>query len=90
MKHRASLVTNVFGKLIMTVDQAVADISQMPVEQQILLIQKVWDQLPDDSTGSLTDDQAAQFDQRAARYLADPASGYTEQQFRAKLRAAGH
>jgi putative addiction module component (TIGR02574 family) len=72
----------------MTVEQTISSISALPVEDQLRIVQAVWDHLPADVGTPLTDQQRAELDRRWEAYRNNPASGLTEEQLRAELRDA--
>ena len=72
----------------MTVEQAISDISSLPLEEQLLVVQAIWDRMPQDAGTTLTDQQRAELDRRLASYKANPDSALTESQLREQIRDA--
>jgi putative addiction module component (TIGR02574 family) len=72
----------------MTVEQAISDISALPLEDQLRVVQAIWDRMPRDAGTSLTDRQRAELDQRLEDYRANPDSALTESQLRKQIRDA--
>lgn len=72
----------------MTVEQAISDIASLPLEEQLLVVQAIWDRMPQDAGTSLTDQQRAELDRRLASYQANPDSALTESQLRKQIRDA--
>ena len=72
----------------MTVEQAIDDISAMPPNDQLRIVQAIWDQLPDGVGTELTDSQRAELDRRWAEYKADPSTSLSEEEFRERIRVA--
>jgi putative addiction module component (TIGR02574 family) len=72
----------------MTVEQAISDISSLPLEEQLLVVQAIWDRMPQDAGTTLSDQQRAELDRRLANYRANPDSALTEPQLRAEIRDA--
>ncbi len=70
----------------MTVEQAISDIASLPLEEQLLVVQAIWDRMPQDAGTSLTDQQRAELDRRLASYQANPDSALTEPQLRKQVR----
>ena len=70
----------------MTVEQAISDIASLPLEEQLLVVQAIWDRMPQDAGTSLTDQQRAELDRRLASYQANPDSALTESQLRKQVR----
>lgn len=71
----------------MTVEQAIADISSLPVDDQLKVVQAIWDRLPESSTLALSDAARSELIRRVASYSADPTSLMTEAQLRARMRS---
>ncbi len=72
----------------MTVEQAISDISSLPLEEQLLVVQAIWDRMPQDAGTTLTDRQRAELDRRLESYRANPDSLLTESQLREQIRDA--
>ncbi|QDV61655.1 addiction module protein [Crateriforma conspicua] len=72
----------------MTVEQAISDISALPLEEQLLVVQAIWDRMPQDAGTTLTDQQRAELDRRLESYRANPDSLLTESQLREQIRDA--
>ncbi|QDT03068.1 Putative addiction module component [Rubripirellula lacrimiformis] len=70
----------------MTVEQAISDIASLSLEEQLLVVQAIWDRMPQDAGTSLTDQQRAELDRRLASYQANPDSALTESQLRKQIR----
>ena len=72
----------------MTVEQAIKDISALPLNDQLRVVQAIWDQLPEGVGTELTESQRAELDRRWAEYQADPSTALSEEEFRARIRVA--
>ncbi len=72
----------------MTVEQAISDITSLPLDDQLRVVQAIWDRMPQDAGTSLTDQQRAELDRRLAGYRASPDSALTESQLRKQIRDA--
>ena len=72
----------------MTVEQAISDISSLPFDDQLKVVQAIWDRLPESSTLSLSDAARDELVRRVASYTADPTTLLTEAQLRAKMRSS--
>jgi putative addiction module component (TIGR02574 family) len=70
----------------MTVEQAISDIASLPLDEQLLVVQAIWDRMPQNAGTSLTDQQRAELDRRLANYRANPDSALTESQLRKQIR----
>jgi putative addiction module component (TIGR02574 family) len=72
----------------MTAEQAISDISALPIDDQLRVVQAIWDRLPETSTLSLGDDARRELERRVAKYTADPSTLMTEDQLRARMRSS--
>ena len=72
----------------MTVEQAIIDISALPPNDQLRIVQAIWDQLADGIGTELSDSQRAVLDRRWADYKADPTTAISEEEFRERIRVA--
>ena len=72
----------------MTVEQAITNITSLPIEDQLRIVQSVWDNMSASAGTSLSESQRAEFDRRVNAYHADPSTGLTEEQLREKIRNA--
>ena len=71
----------------MTVEQAISDVSALPLDDQLKVVQAIWDRLPESSTLALSDAARSELARRVASYTADPSTLMTEAQLRAKMRS---
>ncbi len=72
----------------MTVEQAINDISALPLNDQLRVVQAIWDRLADGIGTELSDSQRAELDRRWAEYKADPTTALSEEEFRERIRVA--
>lgn len=72
----------------MTVEQAISDISLLPLDDQLKVVQAIWDRLPESSTLALSDAARSELVRRVAIYTAAPTTLMTEAQLRAKMRSS--
>jgi putative addiction module component (TIGR02574 family) len=72
----------------MTVEQAISDISSLPLDDQLKVVQAIWDRLPESSTLPLSDAARNELVRRLASYTTDPSTLLTEAQLRAKMRSS--
>lgn len=72
----------------MTVEQAISEIASLPLDDQLRVVQAIWDRMPPDAGTSLTDQQLAELDRRLAGYRANPDSALSESQLRKQIRDA--
>lgn len=73
---------------MMTVEQAISDISSLPLDDQLKVVQAIWDRLPESSTLALSDAARCELARRVASYTADPTTLITEAQLRARMRSS--
>ena len=71
----------------MTIEQTISQISQLPIDDQLLIINSIWDRMADNSATKLSDSQRAELDERMTRYRTNPESALTQSQLRDKLQA---
>ena len=71
----------------MTIEQTISQISQMPVDDQLRIINTIWDNMADDSATQLSSPQREELDRRMAKYRQDPTTAMTEAELREKLKA---
>jgi putative addiction module component (TIGR02574 family) len=76
------------GEAMMTVEQAIRDISALPPKDQLRIVQAIWDRLPEGVGAELTDSQRAELDRRWAEYKSDPLTALSEEAFRERVRVA--
>lgn len=72
----------------MTVEQTINYISALPPNDQIRIVQAIWDQLADGVGTELSDSQRAELERRWAEYKADPSTALSEEEFREHMRVA--
>ena len=72
----------------MTVEQAIDDISALPPNDQLRIVQAIWDRLADGIGTELSDSQRAELDRRWAEYKSNPTTAVSEQEFRERIRVA--
>lgn len=72
----------------MTIDQAISAVSQLPVSEQILVVQAIWDNLAEDAIATITPEVEEELNRRWAAYQADPSSAISLDEFRKQVREA--
>ena len=72
----------------MTAEQAISDVSALPIEDQLRVLRAIWGSLPESASLSLSEDARRELDRRVVKYSADPSTLLTEAQFREKIRAS--
>ena len=71
----------------MTIEQTIYQIAQLPVCEQLQIINSVWDNMSDEDVSDLSDEQRQELDRRVKKYRDNATSAMTESELRAKLRA---
>jgi putative addiction module component (TIGR02574 family) len=71
----------------MTIEQAISQISQLPIAEQLQIINSIWDNMGTDAGSSLTNAQREELDRRMTKYRDDPSTAITESELREKLKA---
>ncbi|QEF98096.1 Putative addiction module component [Stieleria maiorica] len=69
----------------MTVEQAISEISSLSIDEQLRVVQAIWDRMPQDAGTALSDRQRAELDRRLADYRDNPDSALTESQLRKQI-----
>ena len=72
----------------MTVEQVINDISALTLNDQLRVVQTIWDRLPKNVGTELSAVHQAELDRRWAEYKADPSTALTEDEFRERIRIA--
>ena len=70
----------------MTVEQVINDISALPPNDQLRVVQTIWDRLPKNVGTELSAANQAELDRRWAEYKADPSTALTEDEFKERIR----
>jgi putative addiction module component (TIGR02574 family) len=65
----------------MTTNQHVSEIATLPVEEQLAIVQAVWERLPECASSADTAKIKAELDRRMDRYHDDPSTALTIDQF---------
>ena len=71
----------------MTFEQILSGINSLSPTEQVRVVSAIWDQLPADVGGILSNDEDELLNQRWQKYLDDPSTAITEGQFREMLKA---
>jgi len=72
----------------MSNDQIISNISALPVDDQIRIVQAVWDQMPQAAGTTLTPQQHAELDRRMEQHKQNPDDVLTVDELRQKLKDA--
>ena len=69
----------------MSIEQTITQISQLPIEDQLKIINSVWDRMGENAATEPNNSQRKELDERMERYRQNPESAMTEAELRAKL-----
>ena len=72
----------------MTLEQVINEIAALSPNDQLRLVQEIWNRLPMDAGTELTPAQQAELDRRWAEYRNDPSTALSERQFRDRIKMA--
>ena len=72
----------------MTVEQAISDISVLSPDEQLRVVQAIWDALPQHVGTDLTSAQKNELDRRWEQYRANPESALSQEEFRKQVNEA--
>ena len=64
----------------MNLEQAIADLSALPIEDRLRVVHAIWDTLPDDVDVTPTSEQQAELDRRMAAHRSDPSSAISHEE----------
>jgi putative addiction module component (TIGR02574 family) len=78
----ASSATNKKAKLGMNANSILQQVEQLPVEDQIVLVQQIWDEIAKRGQVPLSDAKRAELNRRLAAYRANPAKVVAWEQIR--------
>jgi len=70
----------------MSIEQAISQITQLPVDDQLRIINTIWDSMSKDAATELSDAQRQELDHRMAKYREDPSTALTELELQEKLK----
>ena len=68
----------------MSIEHTISQIALMSIEDQLRIINSVWDRMGDDAA-KLTESQRRELDDRMEKYRQNPDSALTDSELRAKL-----
>lgn len=71
----------------MTIEQAISQITQLPVSDQLRIINTIWDSMPSNAATELSESQRRELDRRMEEYRQNPETAMTESELREKLKA---
>ena len=72
----------------MNVEQAISDISTLSIDEQLQVVQTIWDALPQHVGTELAAAQKTELDRRWEAYKANPGLALSEDEFRQQINAA--
>jgi len=69
----------------MNVDQAISNLSTLPIDVRLRVVHAIWDTLPDDVDVPTTSEQQAELDRRLAAHRADPSSAISHDELMRRI-----
>jgi len=69
----------------MNVDQAISDLSTLPVGDRLRVVHAIWDTLPDDVDLSPSVEQQAEIDRRLAAHEANPSTAISHDEMMRRI-----
>lgn len=72
----------------MSIEETLADISQLQPQERIIVAQAIWNGLAEDASSEITEEQLAELDRRWAKYESDKSRAIPLDEFRDQIRAA--
>ena len=70
----------------MNLEETISQITSLPVDERLRLVQAVWESLPADVDCGVSPEQQAEMDRRVAAHNADPSSSVSRDELARRLR----
>ena len=70
----------------MNIQQTLAELTALPVDDRLRLVQLLWDSIPSDAAMTVSRDQQTELDRRVAAHETDPGSAISREELRAVSR----
>ncbi len=70
----------------MDIQQTLADLSALPIDDRLQLVQLLWDSIPDEAHVTVSDDQQIELNRRIAAHDADPESAISREDLERRLK----
>lgn len=64
----------------MNVDQTIADVSHLPIDERLRIVHAIWDTLPDDVDLHPSAEQQAELERRLAAHRVDPSTAISHEE----------
>jgi len=74
------------AEVTMNIDQAIAELQHVSIEDRLRLAQAVWDSLPDELAVATTREQDEELAARVSKHAADPSSSITRTELEERLK----
>lgn len=71
----------------MNVEQAISDISTLPIDDRLRVVHAIWDSLPDDVDLHPTPEQQAELYRRLAAHRADPSTAISHDELMRRVKS---
>ena len=70
----------------MNIQQTLADLTELPVEDRLRLVYLLWDSIPSDAVVTVSRDQQIELDRRVAAHETDPGSAISREELERRLK----
>jgi len=70
----------------MDIQQTLADLSALPIDDRLRLVQLLWDSIPADAEMTVSDNQQIELNRRIAAHDADPDSAISREDLERRLK----
>ena len=70
----------------MDIQQTLADLSALPIDDRLQLVQLLWDSIPAEAEVTVSDDQQIELNRRIAAHDADPESAISREDLERRLK----
>ena len=73
----------------MDIQQTLADLKALPIDDRLRLVQLLWDSIPADTKVTVPRDQQIELDRRVAAHEADPDSAISREELERRVKDRG-
>ena len=70
----------------MDIQQTLADLAALPIDDRLQLVQLLWDSIPAEAEVTVSDDQQIELNRRIAAHDADPESAISREDLERRLK----
>ena len=72
----------------MNIEQTVASLSALPVDERLRIVQRLWDSIPPETEVSVSPEQQDELDRRVAAHESDPESAISRDELERRLKGS--